>query len=718
MKTYITRINGWGLRDKSHFMQHMIAEIAYQLGCMEMGIYRYDAESEKWDNLNVRLDGIIAGVNRGDFIICQFPTGNGLRFENELVNRLMAYGGRIAIFIHELEALAYEEKQSLLGGIIGLYNKAEVLIVPTYAMRQWLLDNGIRKNMKFVVQEMWDYTVSELLAEKSPFKREIYFTDGEGFLGMNDWNYSVPLKLYKVSAQGKNVQNLGEREPYQLLDELSKGGGFGLVWYRDEYYRRYMEQSNSFSLARYLAAGIPVVVPVGISHSVLIKENHLGLVVNSLEEAAEAVEKLTEEEYQQYVKSVEEFAPAVRNGYYTKKCLIDAMQAFCRKDADRLSIPEKIYGIGEYVFESVVLKESYGGNLALSWNFKGQVEGFLIYDTLGILIGETRNMHQHYFLIKGDESGKGFVVKAYVDTLKGKMIVAESAPAHLDMVQYNTPRVSLLIPAYNAEEFIARSIDTALAQTFSDLEIIIVDDGSTDHTMEIIDWYAKKYSNVISIHQENGGAAAARNTGIEHASGEYIGFMDSDDMIRPDMITRLYSAAKANNCDIALTSLYLIRDQVYEPFIRYPMKENVAFSIDEFFQMHFEKGCIFAVVVVNKLYKASLVKEHLLPLILMEDVAWTPCVLSYANSICYVDDCLYEYDRSIRNNTISEEVPKKPKEELFRIYRDAVMFYMQNGNYERREFLKKIAKRNLFEWGHAYHYDEYEKLWKLIEESF
>lgn len=73
------------------------------------------------------------------------------------------------------------------------------------------------------------------------FKKEICFTDKEGFEGMNSWNYSVPLKLYNVSANsGQNVQNLGEREPYQLFSELSEGG-FGLVWYRDEYFRQYME---------------------------------------------------------------------------------------------------------------------------------------------------------------------------------------------------------------------------------------------------------------------------------------------------------------------------------------------------------------------------------------------------------------------------------------------------------------------------------------------
>lgn len=106
MGTYITRINGGLLRDKSHHMQRIVADIAHQLGCREMGLYRYPADGESAESLGSRLDGIIAGINRGDLVICQFPTGNGLKFESELVNRLKAYGGRIAILIHEVEALA------------------------------------------------------------------------------------------------------------------------------------------------------------------------------------------------------------------------------------------------------------------------------------------------------------------------------------------------------------------------------------------------------------------------------------------------------------------------------------------------------------------------------------------------------------------------------------------------------------------------------------
>lgn len=361
-------------------------------------------------------------------------------------------------------------------------------------------------------------------------------------------------------------------------------------------------------------------------------------------------------------------------------------------------------------FESTVLYESYGGNLALSWNFSGEPDGFLIYDESEKLRCNVRNGHQHYFLIEKCGKENGFVVKAYVDTLEGELIIAETEKIYLRARQYGKPEVSLIIPAYNAEDYIARSIDTALAQSFMNLEIIIVDDGSTDSTSDIIDWYANKYPNILVIHKENGGVAAARNIGIEQANGEYIGFMDNDDMIRPDMIIKLHDSVKKNECDIAITSVCRINNGIYEKFIQYPLDEDVAMTTDEFFDMHFTKGCMFAVVIWNKLYKASLVKQHLIPVLIADDNAWTPYILSYADKICYLNGYFYEWDRTVRSSTQVDEWNRKSKEETFHIHKNTIMFYLEEGNPQRLQVLKRLAKRQLSELGRAYAYDEYEKL--------
>ncbi|MDR2409276.1 MAG: glycosyltransferase, partial [Bacteroidales bacterium] len=97
------------------------------------------------------------------------------------------------------------------------------------------------------------------------------------------------------------------------------------------------------------------------------------------------------------------------------------------------------------------------------------------------------------------------------------------------------PKVSIIIPVYNVEKYLAECLDSAIGQTLRDIEIICVDDGSTDHSPEILDEYVKKDSRITVLHQSNGGPSKARNTGIDIATGEYILFLDSDDTIKPTL---------------------------------------------------------------------------------------------------------------------------------------------------------------------------------------
>ena len=532
---------------------------------------------------------------------------------------------------------------------------------------------------------------------------------------MDDWDYEIPLKLYSVTAKGRNVHNLGEFKADESLITLSEGG-FGLEWYHDEYAYQYMRYGNSFSLSRYLSAGIPVIVPKGISCQKLIEENHLGIIVGSLDETVKTIESMSESEYKNYVQHVQRFAPALRNGYYTQKCLIDSVQALFREDIGKAFVQGKdIYEVGDYEFLSTSLMRSYGGNLALSWNLKGKPDGFLIYDTDGNFIDETENSYQHYMLITGYKEA-GLVVKAYVNTQKGKMVVAKSEPVYPGEKSYGRPSVSIVIPAYNAEAGIIRSIDTVLAQTFPDLEIVVVDDGSADHTPDILDWYAHNYPSIIVIHQQNAGVQAARNAGILCAKGEFTGFVDSDDMIRPDMIERLYTSAIENQCDIAITSAYQIESRGYNPILQQSVRENMAITVEGFLQAYASGGYAMP-AVWNKLYRTSLIKEHLFPPIRYEDEAWTPYVLSYADTLCYRNDLSYEYDRSTCTSSLVDQWAGKSKEEVFQDHKRSILFYLENGNPERIGVLRKLARSELGLFSRAIKYDGYKILLKQIEEN-
>lgn len=113
--------------------------------------------------------------------------------------------------------------------------------------------------------------------------------------------------------------------------------------------------------------------------------------------------------------------------------------------------------------------------------------------------------------------------------------------------------ISIVVPVYNSEKFIANGIESILKQTYKNFEIICVNDGSTDNSEEIIEQYVKKYPQKIKlINQKNQGTGFARNTGIDNTSGEYIGFLDSDDTLDPKMFEKLYKNAKRYNSDIVV----------------------------------------------------------------------------------------------------------------------------------------------------------------------
>ena len=114
-----------------------------------------------------------------------------------------------------------------------------------------------------------------------------------------------------------------------------------------------------------------------------------------------------------------------------------------------------------------------------------------------------------------------------------------------------TPLISVIVPVYKVEPYLRKSVDSILAQTYTNLEVFLIDDGSPDNCPAICDEYAALDSRVKVIHQANAGVSAARNAGLDAATGEYIGFVDSDDWIEPDMYERLFTAMVSFKADIA-----------------------------------------------------------------------------------------------------------------------------------------------------------------------
>ena len=167
-----------------------------------------------------------------------------------------------------------------------------------------------------------------------------------------------------------------------------------------------------------------------------------------------------------------------------------------------------------------------------------------------------------------------------------------------------TPEISIIVPAFNEEKFISRCLDSILNQTFTDFEVICIDDGSTDSTFDIISVYAKKDSRIIPLKNTGKGVSSARNFGIENSHGKYIGFVDSDDFIQPQMYEFLYRAITENDCDMSCCN-YVRTDKFEIKSFNY---KAVKCKDNDFYVYENEKS-IIASSVWNKLIKKDLFYE-------------------------------------------------------------------------------------------------------------
>ena len=127
--------------------------------------------------------------------------------------------------------------------------------------------------------------------------------------------------------------------------------------------------------------------------------------------------------------------------------------------------------------------------------------------------------------------------------------------------------ISVIVPVYNVEKYLGRCIESLIKQTCQELEIILIDDGSTDASLEICKQWEKKDQRIRVIHKENGGAPSARNAAIPLAKGKYMYFMDSDDWAEPEMLQDMYDLAEKNNAQYVVTGYYIEVTRSYLPQI-------------------------------------------------------------------------------------------------------------------------------------------------------
>ncbi|WP_052400618.1 glycosyltransferase family 2 protein [Oceanobacillus jeddahense] len=266
-------------------------------------------------------------------------------------------------------------------------------------------------------------------------------------------------------------------------------------------------------------------------------------------------------------------------------------------------------------------------------------------------------------------------------------------------------KVSIIVPVYNAERYVSNCIESMLKQTYENIEIILVNDGSVDSSAEIIDKYAAEDNRIKSIHIENSGVSTARNIALDNAEGEWITFVDSDDWIEPEMIAFAINKAKETNADIVMWTYFKNYANKEMPLSLLPGGNQVItedksfFHLKAIYSMYGEDEVTESVssgTVWCKLYKKTIIDENNLQfkvgLTRAQDTVFSINAVMKASKIVYYEKHLYHY-RITNTSTTSGTKFIQNTEEPFNLLLDE--FYSTIENYNEEKYFSAFYARTI-----------------------
>ncbi|WBW98954.1 glycosyltransferase [Oceanirhabdus sp. W0125-5] len=269
-------------------------------------------------------------------------------------------------------------------------------------------------------------------------------------------------------------------------------------------------------------------------------------------------------------------------------------------------------------------------------------------------------------------------------------------------------KISVIVPVYNAEQYIQQCIESLLCQTLKECEFIFINDGSEDKSREVIEEYIKLDNRIKLINQENQGVSMARNTGIHFATGEYIGFVDADDYIDGNMYEVLYQAAKESDCDVVISNF---KSEIHQQKVitKYPFPINIVLN-DEFIEQEILTYFLREDnlnTVCNKVYKSKIIKENNIKfpqkVPLGEDGMFNMCFFSKAKIMKYIDYSGYNYRAVIGSATrnIAEKDYFKRSLEVY--LTELPDNYIEQIKYSKIQQLKSIKLiKSVMDYVHVY----------------
>lgn len=251
--------------------------------------------------------------------------------------------------------------------------------------------------------------------------------------------------------------------------------------------------------------------------------------------------------------------------------------------------------------------------------------------------------------------------------------------------------ISVIVPVYNVEQYVAECLDSLVNQTYKNLEIILVDDGSLDNSGKIIDEWVTKDPRIIALHKKNSGQGLSRNYGFDHSSGGYISFVDADDKVEKTYFEKLITTLKNTHADMSGCRFY--RNNTDGEGYRYPIhdeKYRFTLSPEEFMERVYNDFGVFC-MACGKLYKREVVVKDLFPGLRIAEDAMIIRELAYrCKRISYIPDALYMYrDRPGSTVTKKRSYSIEDQKERVRWLENDMTFYESKGNDRLRALAEK-----------------------------
>ena len=255
--------------------------------------------------------------------------------------------------------------------------------------------------------------------------------------------------------------------------------------------------------------------------------------------------------------------------------------------------------------------------------------------------------------------------------------------------------ISVIVPVYNVEKYLDRCVESIVNQTYTNLEIILVDDGSPDNCPQMCDVWAEKDSRIKVIHKENGGLSSARNAGLDYMSGDYLFFLDSDDYINKDAISILFDLLQSNNCDMSFGRYVMVYEGQENTSANNCFSgEKIIFTEDEFWSYYYSvnhsenysEKAVNMIISCNKLIKKS-VFETLRFAVgrINEDEIIIHNIVSKCNKIAFIDKETYYYYQN-ENSIMGSKTDFYSKDSIYALGERVKYFAGRNKNYTPQAF--------------------------------